>query len=194
MLHALLKRINSQELLNISKYQYTEKVLLSDVVPAGQSKLGKTNISSLGDFLCQYITGDYQTAKLDTGSGHYVDDGINHLRGQLADGNGQRKLFNDYVPFDLFLSPGRQKFTSATINGAAPQNITNNLVDDAGVATLAAPSQSLFYPLEFEYLFPANADILLDVKNDSSVDLAYNICFHGIIILSSTSVYGINNQ
>ena len=192
MLHSLLQRIDSNKILDIQKFQYAERILLSDTVYAGQSKLGRVAISNLGAFLCQMITGNFQTAVLHVGSGHYEDDGISHLRGQLIDGYGNKKLFNDYIPLDLWLSGGRTKYVNATINGAAQLAISNNLVADGGNAAQAAASNNLFYPIEFEYLFSENSEIQLDVKNDSSVDLQYNICFHGIRILSSTAVKGVN--
>lgn len=194
MLHSLLKRIDTNSLMKLQQEQYSEKILLSDIVFAGQQKLGRTAISNLGSFLCMYITGNFASVKLDTGSGHYEDDGISHLRGQLIDGYGNKKLFNDYIPLDLWLSPGRTKTTTTTINGAAPLAVSNSILADAGVAALANPANSLFYPVEFEYLFSENSEIQLDVKNDSGVDLTYNICFHGIRILSSTAVKGISSN
>jgi len=165
--------LNASNLLKLQNSQYSEKILLEDTVPAGQSKLGKTAISNLGHFLCLHITGMFSTLR-DTGEEGVIDDpGVNYLRGQLTDGNGQKKLFNDYIPFPLWMSPGRVKSASATD------------------PTAGDPSNNLFYPQEFEYLFAANSDILLDVKNDGNYDQTYSICFHGIRILAKASVQGL---
>lgn len=163
--------LNAQKMLALQNVQYSEKILLEDSVPAGQSKLGKTAISNLGHFYCQYITGHFETLALDEAT--VVDTGVNYLRGQLVDGAGQKKLFNDYIPLDLILSPGRVKSANATD------------------PTAGDPSHSLFYPLQFEYLFAANSDILFDVKNDSDKVLSYSIVFHGIRVLAKASVKGI---
>jgi len=177
------QRLNLDALFRLQNVQYAEKLLMADTVPAGQSKIGKTAISNLGHFLCLQVTGKFQTVSAG-GTGvppaNIIDDGINHLRGQLIDGAGNRKLFNDYIPLDLWLSPGRERDARAT-NAIAP---------DGAIVTSPAPLP-LFYPLEFEYLFSANSDILLDVKNDSDKDISYEIAWHGIRVLSSLAVQGI---
>lgn len=160
------QRINPSAVFEIQNVQYSEKLLLADTVPANSSKLGKVNISNLGHFFCQFITGSFST--IGTGAG--IDSGISYLSGQMIDGAGQRKLFNDRIPFDLFLSPGRRK----SANSATP-------VTDPD-------SNNLFYPIEFEYLFTANSDILIDVVNSSDQDNDYEITFHGIRIVSDMVV------
>ena len=157
------QRIDPQKVFDIQNHQYSEKLLLADTVPANSSKLGKVNVSNLGHFFCQFVTGSFTTI----GGGAANDSGISYLSGQMIDGAGQRKLFNDRIPLDLFLSPGRRK--------------------DA-VAAGAAASNNLFFPIEFEYLFTANSDILLDVVNASDQENSYEICFHGIRIISDMVV------
>lgn len=155
------QRINPDSVFDIQNHQYTEKLLLADTVPANSTKLGKVNIANLGHFFCQFVTGSFTT--IGTGAG--VDSGISYLSGQMIDGAGQRKLFNDRIPLDLFLSPGRRK---STLAGAA----------DYG----------LFFPIEFEYLFTKNSDILFDVVNTSDQPNSYEIVFHGIRIVSDMVV------
>jgi hypothetical protein len=92
-------------------------------------------------------------------------------------------LFSDYIPFDLFLSPGRARSVNAVNNTGASVNI--------GVANRG---ESLFYPIELEYCFAANSSIQLDVKNASGTPLTYYIMFHGIRILASQSVSGIRTR
>lgn len=180
MVRVFGQRLNPTTLFNLQRSQYSEKLLLSDTVPAGQSKLGKTAVSNLGHFLCLHITGHFETLRYQGET--VIDDAINHLRGQLIDGAGQKKLFNDYIPLDLWMSPGRERSNDAA-------NVLTPVVDPA-VDTACCPPY-LFYPQEFEYLFSANSDILLDVKNDSDYEIDYEICFHGIRILSSAAVSGL---
>lgn len=155
---------------DIKRNQYPEKLILSDTVPAGRTLKSKTSISNIGPFQCLYITGRFSTLSMVDQA--IVDDGICSLRGMMIDGTGDRRLFQDYIPFDLLFSPGRIKSLSAV----------NCLIDDAA-ADLAAPGHQLFYPFEFQNLFDANSTIYMDVKNDSDADNSYDICFHGIRLL-----------
>ena len=157
--------INPDRIMKLQNVQYSEKLLLTDTVPAAGQQLAKVNISSLGHFYCQFMTGSFQTLATIPDDPLVVDDGVSHLRAKMSDGSNQRQLFNDYIPLDLFLSPGRVVSANDT-----------NLTD----LTKTAPSNSLFYPQPFVYLFPVNSEILFDVKNDSNVELRYEVLFHGI--------------
>lgn len=163
MIQLLKNRIQSGKLFDVQNKQYTEKLLLEDTVPAGQSKLGSIQITNLGDFYCQFLTGHFETLDLD---GTIKDDGVSHLRGQLVDGSNQRRLFNDYIPLDLFLTPGRVKSALSV----------NVLTDPA--------SNALFFPQYFEYLFSVNGSIQFDVKNDSDTPITYAVVFHGYRLLA----------
>jgi hypothetical protein len=172
MLNPLVNKINPSEVFELQKQQYYERLLLSDTVTAGATKLGRVQISNVGHFMCMYITGSYSS--LASPAGAIIDTGINYLSGQLIDGAGQRKLYNDRIPFDLWLSPGRRR-------------------DAASTTVLADPvGNNLFYPIEFQYLFTANSDILLDVENESDESNSYEICFHGIRLVSSMVLDGRN--
>jgi hypothetical protein len=187
---------NAAEMFKLQNQQYSDKLIIADTVPASSEKLSKTGVSNMGHFHCLQLTGHYETLSQVTvcSTPHIEDDGVNHLRGQLIDGAGQRKLFSDYIPLDLFLSPGRIKTGIATIAGGAPTAVSNFLLDDSGYANAAAPADNLFYPFEFEYLFTANSDIILNVKNDSDVDIFYEIVFHGIRLMSNAAVKGAINR
>jgi hypothetical protein len=148
------QRIDPNKVFDIQNSQYSERLLLADTVPANSTKLGKVTVANLGHFFCQFIT----------------DTGLSYLSGQLMDGSGQRKLFNEPIPLDLLLSPGRRK-------------------DPTSAAVVADPaSNGLFFPLEFEYMFTANSDILFNVVNTSSNPNSYEIVFHGIRVVSSMVV------
>jgi hypothetical protein len=178
MVRVFSQALSADVLLRMQQNQYSDKVFLSDTVPANSSKLGKASVSTVGAFLVQFITGHYNTGRKSNDAAKTIDDSIVHLRGQLQDGNGLKKLFSDYVPFDLWLSPG------ATRNPLA-DNVIAPVTTGGVTYPVANNSNNLFYPIEFEYLFGENADILLDVKNDSDVALSYAICFHGIRIVNN---------
>lgn len=170
MFNPLVNQIDPGEVFELQGKQYSERLLLADTVPANSTQLGKVGVSNLGHFMCQFITGSFSS--LQTPIAAIIDTGINYLSGQLRDGAGQRNLFNDKVPLNLWLSPGHRRDTLSTTVLADP--LGNNL----------------FYPIEFQYLFTANSDILLDVENESNTANSYEICFHGIRIISDLVLKG----
>lgn len=187
MIQVLSSMLSAGKRFQVQNKQYSEKIIVSGTATAGQATLLRTNISNIGHFCCFRITGRFETlSKYNTttgapsSSGTICDDGICHLRGLLKDSTGTRIMFNDYVPLDLILSPGRCRSASAANVMVAATNIA---------AAPAAPN--LFYPDEFEYLFKANSEIQIDVKNDGYADCAVDILFHGVRILSSSTVAGV---
>jgi hypothetical protein len=151
--------LKASTMFDIQNVQYSEVLLLSDSVAAGTQKTCRVSVSALGHFLCNFITGSFTTQST---AGAVVDDGIDYLRGKLIDGGAQRALFSDYIPLHLFLTPGRRRSLAA-----------------------GAVSNTLFYPLPLEYLFTANSEIVMDVKNDSDVANSLSIAFHGVRIKSA---------
>lgn len=158
--------IDPAKVFDIQKRQYREIILLSDTVPAGQSKVGQVSISNLGHFFSTSITGTFET--ISSPAGPIVDTGVNYLSGQLIDSAGNKKLFNDRIPLNILLSPGRRKSANSTT-----------------VLTTDPPGNSLFFPLELEYLWTANSTIMLDVLNNSLQPVSYEIAFHGIRIVTA---------
>jgi len=164
------EKINAEAVFSLQNSQYQDHLLLTDTVPAGQSSLGKVGVGNIGHFYCLRITGHFETL---TAGPPIADDGISHLRGKMIDGANQRPLFNDYVPLDIILTPGREK---------SPHD------------PAAALGNNLFFPMSIEYLFTANSDILFDVKNDSDYELDYEILFWGIRVKSKVAVAGLSGR
>ena len=188
------KAFDVSQMLGLQVVQYSERLLLSAVVPANSSVMAKTTVSNLGHFYCLFLTGKFTTLKkiADPVLGNkLIDSGISYLRGLLTDGAGQKRLFNDYIPLDLLLSPGRCK---ADCDNAYQDLLDVTVSPVREVALAAAKGESLFYPQEFEYLFPANTDILFDVKNASNADNTFEIMLHGVRILASASVKGVQRK
>jgi len=163
------REFDANKILLAQSNQYQERLYLEDTVPAGQGKTAKVSIGSLGHFLCLWMTVSYSTLKIKAGFA-VEDSGVNYLSTKLSDGNGNRLLFNDFIPLDLISTPGRTKtelsFVQLPFSMAAL---------DAGGA-----SNNLFIPLEFEYLFQANSEIITETRNISDFQNRYRICFHGI--------------
>lgn len=185
MIRAFSKGLDPAALKRTQSMQHSEKIIISDICPgattAGGSgyKQSAAAVSNYGDFLCLQITGSFETLQ-DIAFGStpdVVDTGIDYLSGQMVDGVGQRKLFTDYIPFHLFLTPGRRKSATAL-----------NAYEPDGVVITADKSNQLFYPEEFEYCFSNSSQIILNVRNTSYVPLAYDIVFHGIRILNRQAV------
>lgn len=155
------EKINIEQLLNIQQGQYQEKLLLEGTIGADTSLLTRVNISSLGSFICLFMTGSFTTLTND--GGDIKDNGVVSLSAKMSDGSNQRSLFNDFIPLDLFLSPGRSKSALSTT-----------------VLTTDDQSNSLFYPQPFQYIFRRTSEILFDVKNTANTENSFKISFHGI--------------
>lgn len=180
------KLLDTAKRFKLQSAQYTERIPLSGTIPAGLTLPFKANISNLGHFFCLYMTGHYETLAMQEGNGQVVyDDGICHLRAQFEDGGtGQRLLFSDFAPLDLFLSPGRIRSVNAQ----------NNLLDVPNIALKADNAPQLFYHAEFNYLFTANSDIIIRIKNDSNTAIAFDFLFYGIRRKAAGSTAGVTKN
>lgn len=145
-------KLSPSQIIEAQKTAYSQNLILIDSVPAGQTKQGILSIGSYGHFFLNYITGTFET--INAGS----DTGVCYLYGKLVDNAVNRDLFNDYIPLNLFCSPGRRASTKAS----------------------GSPSNAIYSPEKFEYFFSANTDIAFSVKNSSDTELSYELCFHGI--------------
>lgn len=153
-------------MFELQNAQYREILYMEDVVPAGSGgQETNLNISSIGHFYCLFLTGSFET--IVSPAGVIADSGVNYLFGQMRDGT--RPLFNDRIPLNLFLSPGRRKS-----------------VLSAGVLTDPVGNQ-LFQPIPFEYLFTVNSNITMNVANTSDEDMHFEIAFHGMRIVSNSA-------
>lgn len=160
----LINNILVKEVLqNVKSNQFWNKLIISGSVAGDSTEVEQVNITNVGDFLCLYITGDYTS--LYEQNSEIIDTDICYLSGQLIDGTGARKLFEDFIPFNLWVSCGRVRSQYAT------NNDTSN------------PSNPLYLMLPFQHLFERNSTIVLNVKNTSNTTNYFNICFHGIRIL-----------
>lgn len=159
MSNFLEKLENPIAMFNVQREKYCEKLFVTDTVPAQSSRLAKIAIGNVGDFRCFYITATYTT--LSILGPDIFDRGICSLSMRITDGNNQTLLFNDYIPMDLWASPGRVKSASSMSIATDP------------------PASNFIMPMEFEYLFARNVDILCEVKNTSGTPNTWSIMFHG---------------
>jgi hypothetical protein len=160
MINPLRDVIDLGKLSLLQLAQYSERLLMAGTVPAAGEQLYRVDIGSLGAFVCLHFTGSFSTLALV--GGVITDTGINYLFGRLQSGGEQRVLFNDYTPLNILLSPGRERSPLAAAGAAGD------------------PPGPLVYPMEFPYLFPANGQIQMIVRNTSTTDNTFNISFFGV--------------
>ncbi len=109
-------------------------------------------ISSDGDFWCQYIVGQYTTL-----TAAATDGGANGISIKLSDNGWNVPLFNSLVPVSLFLSPGRTR--------------------SSGVA--GDPTHQLFFPIEFDHVFLAKSNIEIEYASSLNYENRLDLCFMG---------------
>ena len=173
-----MERINTVEAAELQLHQWTEKLPMSVVVPAGSEVLAKLDINNLGMFRLKAITGRYTTLAKD-GATTCKDTGVSYIRARMIDGATQRAIFSDYIPLENFISPGRCKAAKTTLTvGGSVTTLTN-----PNVATDAAAPQ-IFYPVPLHYDFAVNSSIQMSFKNSSDVDQTVDLMFHGIRVQS----------
>ncbi len=165
--------VQPAEAFEIQNAQDRDILYMQGTIPAGSGGTDITiNVSQLGHFLCQYITGTFETITLVAAV--ITDTGVNYLFGQLRDGT--RPLFSDRIPFDLFLTPGRRK---------SPLTVAPAL-DPVG--------NTLFYPMELEHIFAVNTNITMNVANTSLTPVSFEIAFHGKRIYTGSAADACRNK
>lgn len=175
-MNVLLTKLSNEKLRESKIGQHREGILLQGEILAGTSDTAKVEVGTAGTIITMRMAAYYTTLDLDIGSGHVIDDGICHLRGQLFDTDKNLALFNDFIPFNLFSSPGRIKAKSALVAGVVTP-CSNYLIADAGIADTAAPGGILYEPQEFTHPFTVNSYIKIDVKNDAGCSNKFAIYF-----------------
>lgn len=141
-----------QAALEKASQEYDFKYTTGGNVPANSSAIFEIAISADAAFHAQSVTGEFTT--LNAGG---ADGGANGLTMQWFDDGRDLRLFNDFIPCSLVFSPGRQR--------------------SSGIA--GDPSQQLFFPIEFDYLFKPTSTFRCEVRNSLATDNNFQMCFHG---------------
>jgi len=124
------------------------------VIPAESGADDTLDIKSDAHFECYFVTGSYTTLDDDEG---VFDSGVCEVSMRITDGSNDLKLFNNFIPANLFLSPGRR-----LANG-----------------TSGDPASSLFYPFPFYHIFPANGGIVIETQNAAAAENTLDLLFWG---------------
>ena len=162
MLNPYHEPIDIGRIIELQNHQYQNALYLEQTVPAGSQVDASLNITALGHFMLLSMTGDFTTLE-DDGQGAAEDTGVNNLLMQLVDGSNQRTLFDDFVPVDMFLSPGRRKSL-------------------AGAISADNRSDLLYLEYGWIYTFPKNSNIICRIRNAADWENTLRIQFKGIRI------------
>jgi hypothetical protein len=146
--------------LGMRQLEWLYTIPVQIVVPANSGAPDVTvNIKSDAHFECFFLTGSFTTLNV---AG--ADDGTNHISVRISDGSNDLKMMDNFIPANLFMSPGRV---------LAP-------------ATAGNPSNTLFYPFPFYHIFPASGGIIIESQNAGGSDNTLNLLFWGKKLRAST--------
>jgi len=178
MFQVLRKPIDVSALVANQKVQRYDVIMVNGTVPAlaaGGLAIGTTQISSEGDFLSIGMTARY-TSLVDVGAGVINDDGTCHLSMLVRDQDHGINLFEQSIPMDMVSSPGRVR--------------TPGVVLPLGSVDVQ-PSHQLYEPFPMQYLFSANSNITVEVRNDANTANQFWVCFWGVKIRRAETVKGV---
>lgn len=170
----LLNRLlDTQKIFVVQAQQYANYILIdAQNIGANTRVEVQVNISSLGNFLCEFVTGRY-TRKTIFDPGPPVvlaDSGACQIRGKISDPDKSIDIFGDLIPLDLWLTPGGVR--------------SPGVLTDIDGAALPVPSNQLFMPMKLDYLFRMNSQIVVELANDSDTEQDVQIMFAGTRILT----------
>jgi len=137
--------------LGIRTLEWLFAIPLQLQIPASGGADISIDIKRDAHFECYFLTGSFTTL---TGG---ADDGVNHVSIRISDGSNDLKLMENFIPANLFLSPGR------TLSSGIAGNPTNQL----------------FYPFPFYHIFPANGSIIVEGANNGTTQNVLNLLFWG---------------
>lgn len=159
MLNPYHEPIDVARILDLQQHQYQNTLYLAQEVPANSQIDAAVNITALGHFMLLSMTCDYTTKAAGP-----IDNGLCNMLVQIVDGSNQRPLFDNFIPANLFASPGRVKSIAGAIAVANPE------------------SQPLRLQYDFVYTFPKNSQIMVKIQNASDYLNIIRIAFKGIRI------------
>lgn len=132
--------MNITEKIQRMNYERLQWISFSKLVPANSNGSDVVQISDDGAFESLFLGGQYTTL-----TGEETDGGACTVSVKIHDNGRRWDIIDNLVPMSLFCSPGRQR--------------------SSGVA--GDPSNPLFYPIEFPYMFLAGTSIRVEYSNSS---------------------------
>ena len=181
MLKIFQRILDIPKLLDMQSVQRFQLLYIEGTVPKladGGTLTVVKSVSSEGAFVMDRITGSYTSLRMYGET--TCDDSTCPLKAKVVESATGIELFDDFVPLNLFLTPGRVRSASAYL---APDG-----------SAIADPSEALRVPLRAEYVFDANSEIKVTLKNDSDVANDFAMAFFGVRSRSSRSVAGVRTM
>lgn len=129
---------------------------------AGTQGSGVIPIQSSGPFFMEMLTIAYPTVLNDGATD--VDDGVSRLRLQLKNSSNNLPVFSDFIPVELFATPGRRA-TPGVVSAYAP-----------GTLQLGTGGFPLYA------LFPTSGNIGFDWQNDANVPAVVDVACWGWLL------------
>lgn len=144
--------IRIPETLQDMEWQRMQWITYSKAIPANSNGSDVIQISDDGHFKSYYLGGQYTTLTAQS-----TDGGACQVSIRIVDNGRRWNILDNLAPMSLFCSPGRQR--------------------SSGVA--GDPSNPLFYPVEFPYIFLAGTSISIEYANAAAYANTIWLVFYG---------------
>jgi len=144
--------IRVPESIDEMSWQRMQWVTFSKTVAAGANNSDVIQISDDGHFKSYYLGGQYTSL-----SAEDTDSGQCPISIKISDNGRRWDIMDNLAPMSLFCSPGRQR--------------------SSGVA--GDPSNPLFVPVEFPYIFLAGTTIRIEYANNAQYANTFWLIFYG---------------
>jgi len=139
----------------------------SKTVPANTSGSDVVQISDDGHFKSYYLGGQFTSLTAED-----TDGGACGINVKIHDNGRRWDIIDNLTPMSLFCSPGRQR--------------------SSGVA--GDPSNPLFYPVEFPYIFMAGTTIRVEYTNTLAYANTFWLIWYGEKLFKNNSSQTPRNQ
>lgn len=159
--------INIPKTIEEMDWQRLQWLSFSQTVAANTSGSQNLKVSDAGHFKSYYLGGQYTTLTAET-----TDGGACLMSVKITDNGRRWEIFDNLIPMSLFCSPGRQR--------------------SSGVA--GDPSNPLFYPIEFPYIFLAGTSIKIEWTNAAAYANTFWLIWYGDIIFKDFEAQRPRNQ
>lgn len=159
--------INVPESINDMSYQRMQWITFSKTVPANTNGSDVVQISDDGHFKSVFLGGQYSSLTAED-----TDGGACQISVKIVDNGRRWDIIDNLTPMSLFCSPGRQR--------------------SSGIA--GDPSNPLFYPVEFPYIFLAGTTIRVEYANAAAYANTFWLIWYGDKLFKDFSAPTPRNQ
>jgi len=159
--------INIPESIDSMQWQRMQWITFSKVIPANSNGSDVVQVSDDGHFKSYYMGGQYTTlTAADT------DGGAATTLIKIVDNGRRWDIIDNLAPMSLYCSPGRQR--------------------SSGIA--GDPSNPLFEPIEFPYIFLAGTTIRIEYSNTAAYANTIWLIWYGDKIFKNFAAPNPRNQ